>query len=180
MRAVYLPESMGILISLLLINLAVWLFFLPRRCSGRHTRYQQQALRVLAKLPQLAGDGQRLSYLRKINPYVFEELLLTAFERRGYRIQRNPRYSGDGGLDGQVWQGEQRYLVQAKRYARHVHAAHIAAFGRLVRSEHCRGYFIHTGRTGAGCRAELKRFPEVELLSGQTLLALLHPGENHE
>ncbi|HCI9483978.1 restriction endonuclease [Raoultella ornithinolytica] len=139
----------------------------------RHRRYQATAARVLEKLGTLPGDGQRMRYLRKINPYVFEELLLIAFERRGYPIKRNRRYSGDGGLDGQVWIDGQRYLIQAKRYARTITSTHVAAFGELVRRERCRGLFIHTGRTGLASRSELARIPEIELLSGQQLLNLL-------
>ncbi|MEX0634913.1 hypothetical protein M8494_36235 [Serratia ureilytica] len=48
------------------------------------------AVRVLQRPPQLGGDGQRLAYLRKINPYVFEEPLLLVFERQGYAVIRTP------------------------------------------------------------------------------------------
>lgn len=175
-----LIEDLGPLAWLiLLLSLLGWLALLMGGRSNRHRRYQRQARRVLDRLPQLAGDGQRLNYLRKINPYVFEELLLTAFERRGYVIKRNSRYSGDGGLDGQVWINDQRYLIQAKRYARTISPAHVAAFGELVRREGCRGLFVHTGRTGLASRAELARIPEIELLSGQQLLKLLK-GECNE
>lgn len=51
----------------------------------RHRRYRKTAQRVLGRLPQLSSDGARLSYLRKINPYVFEELLLLALENRDWR-----------------------------------------------------------------------------------------------
>ena len=139
----------------------------------RHRRYRAKAAQVLARLPALAGDAQRLIYLRKINPYVFEELLLTAFERRGYRVRRNARYSGDGGLDGQVWIDGQRYLLQAKRYGRAISAQHLQSFGELVRQEHCMGFFIHTGRTMQTSRLVLQACPYVEVLSGNRLLKLL-------
>ncbi|MBC3217017.1 restriction endonuclease [Serratia fonticola] len=174
MRSGLALESLGPLVWwLLLLSVLSWVALLVGAKVGRHRRYQRQALRVLARLPQLAGDGQRLSYLRKVNPYVFEELLLTAFERRGYRIKRNRQYSGDGGLDGQVWIDGQRYLIQAKRYGRIITPAHVADFGALVRREGCRGLFVHTGRTGPKSRAVLARLPEIELLSGQRLLELL-------
>lgn len=167
-------ESLGPVVwLLLLLSLLGWIVLLVGAQSSRHRRYQRQARRVLDRLPQLAGDGQRLNYLRKINPYVFEELLLIAFEHRGYPIKRNRRYSGDGGLDSQVWIDGQRYLIQAKRYARTITPAHVAAFGELVRREGCRGLFVHTGRTGLASRAELARIPEIELVSGQQLLNLL-------
>ncbi|MBC3211061.1 restriction endonuclease [Serratia fonticola] len=174
MRSGLTLEGLGPLAwGLLLLSVLSWVVLLFGAKASRHRRYQQQARRVLERLPLLEGDGQRLAYLRKINPYVFEELLLTAFELRGYRIKRNRRYSGDGGLDGQVWIDGQRYLIQAKRYGRAITPTHVAEFGALVRREGCRGLFVHTGRTGPKSRAELARIPEIELLSGQRLLALL-------
>lgn len=141
--------------------------------ARRHRRYRATAARVLQRLPQLGGDGQRLMYLRKINPYVFEELLLLAFERQGYAVIRNRAYSGDGGLDGQVIIGDQKYLIQAKRYGRAITPSHIKSFGALLRHHHCQGFFIHTGRTGQLSRALLQNHPHVHLVSGQKLLALL-------
>lgn len=141
--------------------------------ARRHRRYRTTAARVLQRLPQLGGDAQRLAYLRKINPYVFEELLLLAFERQGYAVIRNASYSGDGGLDGQVIIGDQKYLIQAKRYGRAITPSHIKSFGALLRHHHCEGFFIHTGRTGHLSRALLQNHPHVHLVSGQKLLALL-------
>ncbi|BEO39395.1 restriction endonuclease [Serratia marcescens] len=139
----------------------------------RHRRYRATARRVLARLPRLCGDGQRLAYLRKINPYVFEELLLLAFERQGYAVIRNTAYSGDGGLDGQVIIEGKTYFIQAKRYGRTITPSHITRFGALLRHHHCDGFFIHTGRTGQLSRVLLQNHPHVYLVSGQKLLALL-------
>lgn len=164
----------GLFIALM-SGLSVWLS--PGARRRRHRRYRRQAAGVLAKLPQLAGDGQRLNYLRKINPYVFEELLLLAFERRGYPVKRNRSYSGDGGLDGQVFIAGQRWLVQAKRYSRAVDPAHVAAFGELLAREQVPGFFIHTGRTGPKSYRHGRQYPAITIISGQKLLALLLPGD---
>ena len=139
----------------------------------RHRRYQHQAVRVLSRLPQLRDDAARITYLRKVNPYVFEEVLLTAFLRQGNRIKRNDSYSGDGGKDGQVWINGQRWLIQAKRFAASIQAQHVRDFGALVRQERCRGFFVHTGRTGNVSRDVLGAYPEIALLSGGRLLKLL-------
>lgn len=88
--------------------------------TRRHRRYRATAGRVLNKLNSLPGDGQRLTYLRKISPYVFEELLLSAFERQGLTVVRNASYSADGGLDGRVIIDGEYWLIQAKRYSRAV------------------------------------------------------------
>ena len=84
--------------GILLCVLVVLFLFFPRlwgRCrhrerasERRHRRYRAAAERVLTKLPE---GGAGVKYLRKINPYVFEELLLLAFERRGMAVIRNTR-----------------------------------------------------------------------------------------
>ncbi|MGP0838167.1 restriction endonuclease [Serratia sp. CY85251] len=139
----------------------------------RHRRYRAAAERVMVRLPQLSGEAQRLTYLRKINPYVFEELLLLAFERQGYAIARNASYSGDGGLDGTVFIAGRTYFIQAKRYGKAITPSHIRDFAALLQDARCEGFFIHTGRTGQLSRALLQAHPRVHLISGQKLLALL-------
>lgn len=161
-------------LCLLLLMLAIaWAVSCLTAGTRRHWHYRRQASRVLARLPQLAADAQRMVYLRQVNPYVFEELLLTAFARCGYRIRRNARYSGDGGIDGQVWIDGQRWLIQAKRFAATIRQEHVRAFGELVRREQCRGFFIHTGRTGTVCHDAFQTYPELRRISGQQLLRLL-------
>lgn len=147
-----------------------------KRSAQRHQRYRDSASRVLLRLPQLPADGQRLLYLRKVNPYVFEEMILTALERRGIPVRRNTRYSGDGGMDGQFWVGNQRWVVQAKRFSSAVRPEHVRDFGELARREKCKGLFIHTGRTGQVSIEAFQAYPEVLLVSGASLLQLLTGG----
>lgn len=139
----------------------------------RHRRYQKQAARALLRLPQLRDEAARIAWLRRMNPYVFEEMLLTALSRQGLRIQRNVRYSGDGGADGQVWINGRRWLIQAKRYSATISAAHVSAFGLLTEREGCPGLFVHTGRTGEVSREAFRRYDSIILISGQRLLRLL-------
>lgn len=115
------PYGAVILIVLFLVVMAFLnLRWREKASTRRHRRYRATAGRVLNKLTLLPGDGQRLTYLRKISPYVFEELLLSAFERQGLTVVRNASYSGDGGLDGQVIIDGEHWLIQAKRYSRAV------------------------------------------------------------
>lgn len=162
-----------------LIGGAITALFQQRRSHSalRHLRYRDNASRLLLRLPQLSADGQRLVYLRKINPYVFEEMILTALEKRGFPVRRNARYSGDGGIDGQFWVGSQRWIVQAKRFSSAVRPEHVRDFGELARREKCRGLFIHTGRTGQISMEYFQSYPEILLISGSSLLQLL-AGEN--
>lgn len=139
----------------------------------RHHYKQDQARRVLAKLHTIPILPQRLAYLRKIDPLTFEEMVLEAFARHGFEIHRNPRYSCDGGLDGAVRRGGKLYLIQAKRYAEHIHAPHVAAFGRLLDARRCSGFFCHTGRTGKAARTKAVAHSGMTILSGQRLLDFL-------
>lgn len=95
--AVYLSIAM-VLVAIVLTNL------IPR---PRHLWRRQAAKRVITKLQQIEGFGPRLAYLRKIDPFVFEELVLEGFERRGCKVRRNKRYTGDGGalMDGSGLRG---------------------------------------------------------------------------
>ena len=81
------PVLLAVLLAVIIFLL--WRFRRQSASERRHRRYRATAERVYTRLRQLSGDGQRMSYLRKINPYVFEELLLLAFERQGYAVQRN-------------------------------------------------------------------------------------------
>jgi restriction system protein len=139
----------------------------------RHHRYRKKAARALLRLPQLRDEAARMVWLRRMNPYVFEEMLLTALSRQGLRIRRNTRYSGDGGADGQVWINGQRWLIQAKRYSAAISAAHVCAFGQLAEREGCPGLFVHSGRTGESSREVFRRYDNIILISGQRLLWLL-------
>ncbi|MCX8967269.1 restriction endonuclease [Erwinia psidii] len=141
--------------------------------TRHHRRNRATAGRMLLRLAGLPGDAQRLTYLRKINPYVFEELLLLAFERQGLTVVRNDSYSGDGGIDGQVLIDGERWLIQAKRYGRTVEPEHVRQFDQLLKNYCRRGLFVHTGRTGKMSRDIHTASPRLRIISGQTLLAVL-------
>lgn len=165
------PVLLAVLLAVIIFLL--WRFRRQSTSERRHRRYRATAERVYTRLRQLSGDGQRMSYLRKINPYVFEELLLLAFERQGYAVQRNASYSGDGGLDGRVHINGECWLIQAKRYSRAITPAHVQDFDALLTHMGQRGLFIHTGRTGQKSRAVSSGSQQLMIISGQRLLALL-------
>ena len=140
----------------------------------RHESKAAQAERVLAKMNGLA-PAQILAYLRKIDPYVFEELALCILERQGIAVVRNASYSGDGGLDGEFVHKGCRYLVQAKRYVGAVNAVHVESFAALIAERQAQGgLFIHTGRTPSSVYRALRVSKKVTLISGQKLVDLIH------
>ncbi len=142
-----------------------------RRRSSRHQQYIQQAELVLEQLRSCEAQlPKALAILRRMNPYAFEELLLTCCHERGWEIERNFSYSNDGGLDGRVTINEKLYLIQAKRYRGYINPKHIRDFYKVIQKEEAYGgFFIHSGRTGELSKKLLREY-EISLLSGQRLV----------
>lgn len=148
----------------------------------------RQARRVLAGLRRrcetLAGEAQLplvLGVLRRMNPFVFEELILHGFADRGWRVQRNTSYILDGGTDGTFWFEGDRFLVQVKRYRYAIDPAHLEAFIKVVeRQQAAGGVFVHTGSTCPHSRELVRQHSRIVLLSGARLVSFLLDGERPE
>jgi restriction system protein len=144
-----------------------------RQTSNRHQQYIRLADSVLKRLRDrivVVQLPEALAILRKMNPYAFEELLLTCCQNQGWKIERNFRYTGDGGLDGRVTIAGRLYLIQAKRYCGYINLKHILDFNQVIQQEKAYGgFFIHTGKTGKSAK-ELLREYRISLLSGQRLV----------
>jgi len=140
----------------------------PREDESAHNFYQAQAQKELKRLGKLKTQRRRLEHLRGVHHFVFEEMILTALRRRRHRIQRNERYTGDGGIDGQVKIKRKLYLIQAKRYSNHISPAHVRDFAEVCRRHRKPGLFIHTGKTSAQSR-EIASEGNVEIISGRRL-----------
>ena len=150
------------------------------RLSGRrrHLHKVARSRTLREKISTIAaqenGFARALGYLRKIDPLAFEELILTAIEHDNIRVVRNLRYSGDGGVDGELAYGGQRVLIQAKRYSSHIQRAHVAAFASVCAAHSALGLFVHTGRTGEGSRgAATEAGGRVVIVSGHRLIEFL-------
>ena len=137
-------------------------------------KHQQNIRRAELVLEQLrSGEIQlpkALGILRKMNPYAFEELLLTCCQNQGWKIQRNFKYTNDGGLDGRVTIAGKLYLIQAKRYRGYINPKHIRDFNQVIQGEEAQGgFFIHTGKTGELANQLLREY-QISLISGQRLV----------
>lgn len=147
-----------------------------RRKRGHRTR-QDAAVRRAVRLADIVGQdtqetfARRIAYLRALDPLVFEEMVLDAFQKKGWIVERNTRYSGDGGLDGKVFMDNRWRGIQCKRYKGAIQSAHVDRFARdLQKFGFEQGYFVHTGRTPAGTK---HRQGNVLILSGMELLDFL-------
>lgn len=144
-----------------------------RRRGGRHRSFRKKARRVARTLAK--GEGTpagNMAYLRKINPFVFEELVLDGFQAKGYSVKRNRRYTGDGGVDGRVYLDGKEFLVQCKRYRGYIKNSDVEAFAGLCAEKGAEGFFVHTGKTGQGSRSAA-RIGNIYIISGDSLLNLI-------
>lgn len=154
-----------------LIGLAALLIFACKWGQQRHLLCTLEASQQLKRLKGKPADHQ-MTQLRQINPFVFEEMILTAIKAQGHSITRNKRYTGDGGIDGQCNINGVDYLIQAKRYSNHINPAHVIEFAGICKRRNKKGLFVHTGKTGAKSKQVAKN-TKIEMISGQRLLNLL-------
>ena len=150
------------------------IFFLRSIKGAKHFRTIQTAKRIYKRINaiQNGNSGWLLSYLRKIDPFVFEELILLAFKKKGFRIKRNKRYTHDGGIDGKCIRHGETFIIQAKRYSDYIKEEHVRQFIKVCHSHKKRGYFIHTGKTGNETKELIRLNPQIKLLSGESLYSL--------
>ena len=144
--------------------------------SSKHSRNYWKAKKISRKINSnnFKYDSAILSYLRKIDPFVFEELLLYTFKKYGYKIYRNKRYTGDGGIDGKVRIDGYVYYIQAKRYQNYINYQHVKDFNYLCRRFNKKGLFIHTGKTGeASVKIAKCDNSNIQIISGQKLIDFL-------
>lgn len=140
----------------------------------RDYRFRQAKHLFNKKLPSIEHDGQLINYLRKVDPFVFEELILLGFKQKGYKVKRNEAYTGDGGIDGTIFDKQGRkILIQAKRYQSSITPSHVQEFAKVIQRENAyRGYFVHTGRTGDKSHGHAKG-QNIEFYSGSKLTSLI-------
>lgn len=168
---------------------------------AKATLQRLYCFRQIAANPDLSPErvfAAQFAYLRKIEPLLFEEIVLEALKQRGFMVRFNERYSGDGGIDGRVWIDDWRTIdpffrkthpdrmvrgwagVQCKRYEGPIRAEHLRQFPEdLARENLVAGFFVHTGTTpkihqgAAGCAPGNGLEPPVKRISGKALLRLL-------
>lgn len=147
------------------------LIFFKSKNSAKHFKTLKTAKKVYKKINFIKNQntGWLFSYLRKIDPFVFEELILLSFKKKGFRVKRNKRYTHDGGIDGRCIRNRETFLIQAKRYSEYIKEEHVRQFIYLCGLQNKRGYFIHTGKTGNETKELIKQNPQIKLISGDKL-----------
>ena len=145
----------------------------PKKAPKQQHVYNRiNAHRFLEKLRKIETPQEQFYYLRGLDAFVFEEMVMTSLKRKGFIMVRNEGYTGDGGIDGRAYYNDQHFLVQVKRYKGHIKATDIKEFAAISERRKGRGLFVHTGKTGDKAKAIAKEL-NIEVVSGVRLLDLL-------
>lgn len=152
----------------------LWLTFSIKKISHKKRLMQARKVLLLMNTVEFRESAAKFfCYVRKLDPFVFEELLLLSFKNKGFKVKHNKAYTGDGGIDGSViLPNKTRWAIQAKRYESHINPAHIQDFEKaVIHLKFDGGFFIHTGKTGAESYKNLKQ--NIVLISGSKLHQLI-------
>lgn len=148
------------------------LIFLATYKPSKHFFKVRSANRTLRRITSFQNPAKLFIYLRKVDPFVFEEMILSSLKKQGHKIRRNKRYTGDGGIDGRAWINGQKVFIQAKRYKSHISAQDVSKFASICAKSNSKGLFVHTGKTG---KQSYKNSGAglVDIVSGERMLNLL-------
>ena len=177
------PKSRGSIVAPAMCAVSACYNFVRLYKLASHRSKVSAAQRYLSAIRSIRGEaaGARVfGYIRKADPSVFEEMVLTSLQEGGRLVRRNVRYSGDGGSDGRFYEpGVGWFQVQSKRYGSHIDAEHVRKFSQIVKSTGCvGGIFVHTGKTGAAAWVPASGADSrIVMVSGNGLLGLLLRGE---
>lgn len=120
-----------------------------------------------------------LEKLHTINPYYFQRVILILFQKMGYGdFQETPK-SGDGGIDGIIYQdqlGLEKIYIQAKRYETNkVREPEIRNFIGAMSGDVNRGIFVTTSSFDISAikKAQDARNHKIVLIDGEKLAELM-------
>lgn len=157
------------------VALVLWVFISKKvRPKYSHRWRIKLARKKLDKIRRLKNPRICFGFMRKrVEPLVFEEMILTAIKDAGGKIKRNKAYTGDGGVDGECKIKGVRYLIQAKLYDGPIKKAHVIDFTNVCKARGCKGLFVHTGKSTKGVKTEVQASSDVLMVSGSKLLKFL-------
>ena len=176
-----------LLVFLSFILVTIKWFYKKYFIKKSHKWRRKSSVKALEKIKSFEHEGQIINYLRKIEPFVVEELILDALnQREDIEIFRNRRYTGDKGVDGRFnllinenqKTSKQKCIIQVKRYSSYINIKHIMEFKEQIINENANlGIFVHTGKTSSNIKNLIQTYERIKIISGTNLIKLIKTGE---
>jgi len=115
-----------------------------------------------------------LDYLKQVDPYLFEKIVLVLFKKMGYGDFQETSKSNDGGIDGVINQdqlGLEKIYVQAKRYSDNkVRETDIRNFIGAMSGDTSKGIFVTTSSFDEKAKVKAKEaHHKIILIDGYAL-----------
>lgn len=159
----YVQIGIGIVFVLFILS-----FFAGRKFQ-KHQLNVKKSKKLIKKIARIKDPNKQIIYMRNIDHFLFEEVVLSALLSMGFKIKRNKAYTGDGGIDGEVRIKGKWYLIQSKRYSNYINKNHVEEFTDLCRKRKQPGLFIHTGKTGKETSIVFQSSRTIHCVSGHLL-----------
>lgn len=170
-----LPYALIPPLCLVLISIA-----LPKRkFKSWRVKASKKWLENFRKNKNKYTSAQRFRFVREVDCYLFEDVLMSCFEERGYSVTRT-KLSWDEGSDGYVTINKVYMAVQAKRYTGRISKQHVKDLYLLVQKKRKvkKGIFIHTGKSSGPILDYIKGEQELDMISGVDRLIKFLDGED--
>ncbi|MDF2531481.1 MAG: mrr [Clostridia bacterium] len=116
----------------------------------------------------------QVDFLYKLTPYEFEDTIMEMYRALGYNVKQTS-YSNDRGKDGIAYKGNNKYLIECKRYDKDnkIGRPQLQKFFAAMHEENAyMGYFVTTS-TFAQTAYEYARENKIELIDGERLARLM-------
>lgn len=161
------PISLSIILAIGLILSTLISFLIFRKRKPWRVAASRKWLEKFRSNKNNYSPMQRFAYIRKVDHFLWEDILMSCFEERGYPITRT-KMTRDGGSDGFVTINGKLIVIQAKRYKGNIAKAHVLELERLIIRNKAfdKGLFIHTGKSSGPILDYFKSSDHIELLSG--------------
>lgn len=159
----YVQIGVGVFLLLLILKP-----FIGKK-KHQHKKNVRMSKGIVRKVGRIKNPTKQVTYLRKIDHFLFEEVVLTSLNSMGFKIKRNSAYTGDGGVDGEVKIKGKWFLIQSKRYSNYIDKTHVEEFLNLCKTRRQPGLFIHTGKTGKETALIFQSSRNVHCVSGHLL-----------
>lgn len=166
---------------IIILSLLISRALRPRKKEKWRIRSAKKWLKDFRSNADKYNSLQRFNYIRKVDHFLWEYILMRCFEERGYSIIYTP-LTRDGGSDGFVTINGEFIVIQAKRYKGRIAKADVVKLNNLVKSNKRfkKGLFIHTGKSSDPIIEYFHANEKLEQISGVSRILNFLDGGNIE
>ena len=142
--------------------------------AEREVREAQHKQKLDEERRQAARLVRTLDHLNRMDPFLFEGLVLWTYGRLGWETRATPR-SGDHGIDGILTRGSESVVVQCKRFTTGKIGERVLRdlLGAVVKMKATRGILVTTSDLSDNAKHWIHDRPDLSFVNGSELIQLI-------